>query len=248
MKLYGMLFLLAVSGYAHAFDHSPLARVLSEYVDERGNVDYLSLHKNREVLDGYVALLANSGPESTPELFQTREEKLAFYINAYNALVINGVLDRGPEKTSVWRGLISGYTFFVRMRVIVDGQRTNLKLLEDDLIRAGFRDPRIHAAINCASISCPRLRKEVFVADHLDAQLDAAMREFVNDPRNVRVTTTGVSLSAIFDWFEDDFLEFPEDAQAGFTIVDYVNRYRDNPIPRGLKVSYLKYDKGLNTQ
>ncbi|MFT7221453.1 MAG: hypothetical protein ACI8Z1_003075, partial [Candidatus Azotimanducaceae bacterium] len=154
MKLYGMLFLFALSGYVHAFDHSPLALVLSEYVDERGNVDYLSLYKNREVLDGYTALLANSGPESTPELFQNREEKLAFYLNAYNALVIDGVLDRGPEKTSVWRGLISGYSFFVRMRVNIDGQRTNLKLLEDDLIRAGFRDPRIHAAINCASISC----------------------------------------------------------------------------------------------
>ncbi|MFT7220744.1 MAG: hypothetical protein ACI8Z1_002364, partial [Candidatus Azotimanducaceae bacterium] len=82
----------------------------------------------------------------------------------------------------------------------------------------------------------------------LDEQLDAAMREFVNDPRNVLVTTTTVSLSAIFDWFEDDFLEFPEDAHAGFTIVDYVNRYRENPIPRGLEVSYLKYDKGLNAQ
>jgi len=248
MKLYGMFFLFFISGYAHAFDHAPLARVLNEYVDERGNVDYSGLHKNRKVLDEYVALLANSGPETTPEHFQTQEQKLAFYLNAYNALVIDGVLDRGPEKTSVWRGLISGYTFFVRMRVVVDGQETNLKSLEDDLIRAGFRDPRIHAAINCASISCPRLRKEVFVADYLDAQLDAAMREFVNDQRNVRVTTKTVALSAIFDWFEDDFLEFPEDAQAGFTIVDYVNRYRDDPIPRGLKVSYIKYDKGLNSQ
>lgn len=132
-------------------------------------------------LDSWLARLARQGPKSEPSLFPERNDRLAYYVNAYNALVFQGVLSRGPEKESVWKGgLFSGYSFFVSMKVRLDGETWSLKALEDDLIRKGFADPRIHAALNCASIGCPRLPREAFVPEKLEAQLDAAMREFVN--------------------------------------------------------------------
>ena len=164
------------------------------------------------------------------------------------------MLDRGPEKVSVWKGgLISGYRFFVKRRIAVEGRETTLKKLEDDVVRARFGDPRIHAALNCASRGCPRLPREAFSSERLDEQLDAAIREFVSDRRHVSVDIESrrVLLSKIFDWFEADFLRW-EQAQGteDARILDYVNRYRaeDRAIPRAWNVGYLPYDKGINSR
>lgn len=238
---------------AVGFDYSDWNSVVSRFVDERGLVDYDALAKDRAALDRYLAAIRTQGPESTPELFPARDDRLAYYINGYNALVFEGVLSRGPEKKSVWRGLISGYSFFVRMKVRIDGARTNLKTLEDETIRAGFKDPRVHAALNCASLGCPRLPRRVFLAETLDEQLDAGMREFVAEVRNVRVhaSTRRVELSKIFDWFEEDFIGWlrgrgDEDPR----ILDFVNAYRaaDAQIPRDYRVGYMAYDKAINAQ
>lgn len=231
-----------------AIDHTPFERVLKQYVDSRGFVDYQGLSMNRAEFDGYLQSIATTGPVTTPENFGSDDAELAYYLNAYNALVIEGVLKKGPSIKSVWNGLISGYSFFRWMKVTLDGSQTSLQSLEDELIRARFRDPRIHAAINCASISCPRLRTQVFVEQKLDEQLNASMIEFVNDEAHVRVKSDRVELSAIFDWFEQDFLEYPKPRERSFTIVDYINQYRKVPIAAGLKVTYLKYNKGINSQ
>ncbi len=191
--------------------HARWTAVLSRFVDDRGQVDYAALAKDRGDLDAYLARLASEGPRSTPAAFPGRNERLAYYLNAYNALVFDGVLKRGPERESVWKGgLISGYSFFVRMKHRLDGVEVSLKALEDDTIRKEFADPRIHAALNCASRGCPRLPREAFSPSTLDAALDAAMTEFVSEERNVRIDPVSrtVFLSKIFDWFEKDFLDF----------------------------------------
>ena len=245
---------LVSSGQAiAAFSHDQWTAVLERFVDDAGRVDYHALNADRTQFDDYVRRIETDGPRSSPEEFPTRNDRLAYYINAYNALVFDAVLDRGPEEKSVWRGLISGLKFFVRTKVTVDGEVTNLKRLEDDLIRDQFADPRIHAAVNCASISCPRLPREAFTAPMLDAQLDAAMREFVSTASHVHVDDASetIYLSKIFDWFTDDFLEW-EQAQGATepTLVGYVNRYRapDSRLPEGYRVRFLKYDKGINSQ
>ncbi len=209
-------------------------------------MDYLGLSRNREELDRYLDSIRGTSPRSHAELFPDRNHELAYWINAYNAQVVAGVLDRGPEDKSVWSGgLISGYRFFVRRKVVLGGESVSLKKLEDDWIRAGYGDPRIHAALNCASRSCPRLPREPFVGRRLDDQLDAAMREFVADPRNVRLRDDGrVELSKIFDWFTSDFLAEAPD------LVAYVNRYRPSEalLPEDAEVVFLEYDKGINAQ
>ena len=235
------------------FSHDDWTTVLQEFVDDRGLVDYQELARQREIFDRYIAAVESSGPRSRPEAFPTRDHRLAFYINAYNAQIFNGVLDRGPEEISVWRGLISGLKFFVRRKITVDGEEMSLKSFEDKLIREGFQDPRIHAALNCASISCPRLPRSAFQAETLQEDLDAAMREFVADPRNCSVDRAKetVYLSEIFDFFPEDFIEYEK--RQGNTqprLTDYVNRYRvsGQKIPRDYRILYYEYDKGINKQ
>lgn len=262
-----ILFLVvAQSSFAlEKFSHSEWESVLEDYVDEAGLVDYKGLSKNRNTFDRYLTRIENKGPVSNPELFPTRDDELAFYINAYNALVFKGVLDRGPEEDTVWSGLISGFLFFEWMDINIDGQMTSLKLLEDDIIRARYRDPRIHAAINCASMSCPRLPGVAYTGDLLDVQLESSMREFANAESNVRVHGGKLYLSSIFDWFADDFVFFERqtagrrNGKAGIDnnvsnrqdlVVDYINRFRTpaDQLDRNLSIEFIEYNKDINKQ
>lgn len=234
------------------FAHDDWARVLERFVDARGRVDYEGLAADREILDRYIRAVEAVSPESHPDRFPTRGAELAYYVNAYNAQVVRLVLDRGPEKTSVWSGIPSGSQFFVNTRIEIGGETTNLKKLEDDVIRARYRDPRIHAALNCASIGCPRLPRVAFEPAKLEAQLDAAMREFVSESRNVRLDKkrSTVFLSKIFDWFRQDFVAAEADrGNPDGSVLDFINRFRkDAPIPPGYRIEFLPYDKGLNKQ
>ncbi len=241
----------AAGGGDAVFTHDDWDAVLGEFVDDRGLVDYAGLARDREALDRYLAAIAEAGPESTPGRFPTRDHELAYYINAYNALVFAGVLALGDDAGTVWGGLIDGYPFFVGTKYRIDGRKINLRNLENKIVRARYGDARIHAALNCASLGCPRLPDTAFRPASLDATLDAAMTEFVSDPRHVRVDHDAkvVHLSKIFDWFRDDFLD--DEREAGNdapNLIDYVNRFRgDTPaIPRDYDVEILKYDEGLN--
>lgn len=104
VTLLGLLTEVCVLADPPHFSHEEWTQVLSRFVDERGLVDYGALAEQRDVFDPYIAKIESSSPETHPELFATREEKLAYYINAYNAMVFKGVLDRGPEEESVWKG------------------------------------------------------------------------------------------------------------------------------------------------
>ena len=240
------------AGDAAEFDYRDWTSVLSRFVDDRGQVDYAALAVDRAALDRYLELIAESGPQTTPERFATREDELAYYVNAYNALVFQGVLDGHVDADSVWRGLIPGYSFFVKKKFRLDGQSINLRNLENKLVRARFGDARIHAALNCASVGCPRLPTTAFEADGLEKTLNDAMAEFVSNENNVRVDPAErtLYLSKIFEWYRDDFLD--DEREAGNddpNLVDYVNRFRSKdttPIPRDYAIRFLEYDKRLN--
>lgn len=238
---------------AKQFSYDEWTKILQQYVDEKGYVDYTSLNDNSAPLDAYTARIEQTSPVNAPELFPSTDAQLAYYINAYNALVFKAVLERGPETESVWKGLISGLNFFVRTPIYVGGDKTNLRKLENKVIRDEFKDPRIHAALNCASVSCPRLFQEAYLPETLDQQLDAAMSEFVNSEQHVKVDATAktVMVSAIFDWFDKDFIEYEQaNGNPSPNIIDHINRYRapGSEIARDFKVEYLEYDKRINNQ
>jgi len=233
------------------FSHEDLATVLESVVSEQGLVNYQALSGDRTALDRYVKQILEVSPKNRPELFPGEEDQLAYYINAYNALVLDKVLEKGLDRDSVWGFTGTGYGFFVQSKVKLGGKTTNLKDLEDDIIRQEFEDPRIHAAINCASLSCPALPQMPFLPGNLSAQLDRAMQSFVADERNVREEKGELLLSKIFDWFRVDFIGYEQSqGTESPALADYINRFLpdDRQLDRTLPVTFLEYDKGLNRQ
>lgn len=187
-------------------DHRAWDALLREHVSPDG-VDYRSLAAERARLDGYLAELERArGVDHWP-----REERLAFWMNAYNALVVARVLDSypvvGADPAHPERSVLQIPGFFDELTHSVAGRTITLDQLENDVLRAGFQEPRIHFAIVCAARSCPRLRPEAYSADRLEEQLEAQARSFFGDAsKNVFDVGAGrVGLSQIFRWFSEDF-------------------------------------------
>lgn len=239
---------------ASKFSHEDWNKVVGKFVNAKGYVNYEALAKDRADLDRYVAAIEKTSPKSSPDAFPTKNDKLAYYLNAYNAMVFKGVLSRGPEKESVWKGgLFSGYSFFVGMEILIGGEKLSLKKLEDKYVREDFKDPRVHAALNCASKGCPRLPQVAFDPEKLDEQLNAGMTEFLGEARNVTVDDAAktVTLSKILDWFDKDFIGYEKaNGNANANQIDYVNRYRGSlpKVPRDYKIKFFEYDKSVNAQ
>ncbi|MEM8714048.1 MAG: DUF547 domain-containing protein, partial [Planctomycetota bacterium] len=161
-------------------------------------------------------------------------EEIAYLINAYNALAMYGVLHAGVRPKAKIR-------FFYLREFEENGRRISLYDFENDVIRKRG-EPRIHFALNCMVRSCPRLPRVPFTGTALNSQLEAAAHEFFNDPRHVQLEPDRktVRFSAILDWYESDFLDVAP------SLIDYANRYRDEPIPEDWKVRFLDYDWTLN--
>jgi hypothetical protein len=165
-------------------------------------------------------------------------------LNAYNALVRKRVRDEGVT-TDGFMGFFKRQRLFRLSRVTVGGRAMSLSTYENTVIRP-LGEPRVHFALDCGVRSCPRLPHEAFDADELDAQLESAAREFLNDSRNVRVEAAAreVWLSSIFDFYAEDFA--PDRKRE--SLVAYVNRYRDEPIEPKLTVKFIPYDWRLTPQ
>ena len=241
---------------AEPFDHSALDRALRVYVDARGWVDYTGLKGRPEDLNAYVALLGRVSPANHPERFPSRADSLAYWINAYNAFVLKGVVDHYPVKSVKDIKILSG--FFNRTDFTAGGKTYTLNDIEHGILRGVFQDPRIHAAINCASIGCPRLPQKAFQPGDLDARLEEEMWAFIREPRNVRIDwkEPAIYLSEIFKWFEEDFTGWYRRTKGvkEARIIDYLMRYlpeEDRALLKAhpaVKVRYIDYDWRLNDQ
>lgn len=238
------------------FDHSHAAwtAILEGAVDGDGLVDYAALRKAPEALDRYLAALAATTPEDHGDW--TRDQRFAFWINAYNAFTIQLVRDEGPvssiRKLGGWFGSPWEIKFIPMPLFDPEEKGKDLMLdeIEHELIRPVFKDARVHAAVNCASRSCPPLRREAYRAADLDAQLDEQVRLWLADATRNRVTRGAKSLrvSKIFKWFDEDFGDDREE------IVEWIADHVGDPeLARDLKaragsikLSYLDYDWSIN--
>jgi hypothetical protein len=246
---------LAISACATAadrFDHSLLDSVLQRFVDDDGLVDYAGLKRDSALLSEYCDLLADVSPENNPERFPTSGDSLAYWINAYNAFVLKGVVDAYPVASV--KDIRLFYGFFKREEFIAGGRKLTLDDIEHGTIRKQFDEPRIHAAVNCGAISCPRLQRNAYTAADLDAQLDRAMREFAGGSVHVQLDRDSrtVRLSRLFDWYGEDFTGWLSNPDP--TVLDYITQYRDESdraflgsAPK-LKLDFMKYDWSLNDQ
>lgn len=254
MRLAAVLFALAVSGCATTLvpppftgEPTPLrppldawARVLKTHVDEQGRVDFIGLSRNRLDLDRYVSWIYDNGPYNRPDLFRAPEQVLSYHLNAYNALAMYNVLETGIPETHA--GFAKVRFFYLRV-LFVGGQNLSLRDYENDIIRK-LGDPRVHFALNCMSVSCPRLPREPFTPEKLEQQLERETRRFFAEERNVRVDTAErtVYLSEILDFYPEDFLAVAP------SLIAFVNRYRDPPAPEDYAVEFTPYDWTINRQ
>ncbi|MGE0388309.1 MAG: DUF547 domain-containing protein [Gammaproteobacteria bacterium] len=219
------------------------AAVLQRFVDDRGRVAFERLREDRADLDRYVAWIAGVSPRSDPRAFAGRDQVLAYYINAYNALAMHGVLEAGlPED---FGSFLKRARFFKFRAVTIGGERTSLYDLENDVIRP-LGEPRVHFALNCMVRACPRLPREPFDAVTLDARLDAAAREFFASDTHLRIDDARreIRVSEILKFYTEDFV-------AGGKVQDlpgYIDRYRSPPLPAHYRVRFIPYDWTLNRQ
>jgi hypothetical protein len=233
------------------FPYALLDEVLRQYVNERGLVNYTALAQDRGVLDRYVAYLDLYSPENTPAMFPSRPEQLAYYLNAYNALVLYNVLEH-PLLTDISE---QKFDFFYRTTFMIGDEIYNLYELENHLIRPRYQDPRVHFALNCASIGCPKLPQEAFVPERLEEQLDRETKEFLSEARNIKLQDETLLLSQIFEFYTEDFTSFERAQGASGTahelLLSYVNRYlsaNQRLSPPHVTVEFFPYDWTLNKQ
>ena len=251
-----------------AFSYDDYAAVLNKHVDDRGMVHYAGLKADRSRLDSFARALARVDANAYGKW--PRGEKIAFWINAYNALTLKLIVDHYPIKA----GLVSGMAYpknsiqqipgrWSKIQYRVLGRKMTLNQIEHDVLRAEFDEPRIHVALVCAAMSCPPLRDEPYAGKKLDSQLVDQARKFLADSRRFRIDPDAgkVYLSAIFQWFGKDFVgkHKPKEGFAGHdettrAVLHFVSKSlpaagaKDKKFLREgkYKVGYLKYDWSLN--
>lgn len=225
---------------------SALARwetVLQRFVDGKGRIDFEALAAERGDLDAFVDWIARVSPATAPELFPTPQHVLAYHINAYNALAMQGVVD--AEIPDGFGSFFDRLRFFKLRSVTIGGVKTSLHDYENKVIRP-LGEPRVHFALNCMVRDCPRLPREPFRPETLDAQLEAAAREFFSKERHLRIDHEKgeIWVSEILDFYTEDFTG-NDDPQG---LVFYVNRYLADPVPVDYRVRFIRYDWTLNRQ
>lgn len=253
--LAGLTLVLGWRSVDPPFDHghSGLAAVLDEVLEEE-LVDYAALRRAPEPLDSYLAALASVTPRQVQGW--SRAQRFAFWINAYNAFTLQLVRDEGPVKSikeiggwfgSPWRRrFIPLGSFDPKGK----GRRLSLDDIEHRILRPGFKDARLHAAVNCASRGCPPLRPEPYQAATLERQLTEQARSWLLDRgrNDLRVDRGAVRVSRIFDWYEEDFGD--GDAEVVGWIASQLEEGHQADALRaagpGVKVRYLDYDWGIN--
>ena len=208
--------------------HNRWSIELLKFVDENGQVDYVNWSKNRVGLDAYISALKKNHPKP----HWTKNQIMSYWINAYNALTIKIILDNYPvssikEIKNPWSKKIINY----------DSNTYSLDDIEHSILRK-MGDPRIHFAINCASISCPKLLNTAYLPHKIDYQLDKAASYFINNTDKNKITKNEVIISKIFFWFKKDFGNKNQ-------LLNFINKYKKlkNPNP---KIKYHSYNWNLN--
>jgi hypothetical protein len=258
--IFSLWLLLAGAAYAQ-FDHSHAqwTALLKKHVrvidgGKASQLSYAGIAADRAQLKTYLDALAKVS-EGEFKAFN-KNQQLAFLINAYNASMVEKILVRYPNIKSVWDyGKLIGNPFKDNF-VSLLGKKMTLDNIEHDTIRAAgaYDDPRIHFAVNCASIGCPMLREEAFVGDRVDAQLEEQTMRFMTDRSRNRVNAEGrLEVSKIFDWYGGDFKK----GHKGFKTLEsffakYATLLTDNAAHQQavrdgkVAIAHLEYDWGLN--
>lgn len=218
-------------------------QTLTDYVDDHGRTDFKALTDNSATLASFVNAIEAVSPASNPELFDTRDKVLAYHVNAYNALAMKGIIDRGVPKNL--SSLFKRASFFKFRKIVIGGKKTNLYDYENKVIRP-LDEPRMHFVLNCMVRDCPRLPRQVFTPENLEAALQTATLEFFSKPLHLKKDEQAQTLyvSAILDFYTKDFVASGKKND----LIPYINQYLSEPVADNYKVKYIKYDWTVNQQ
>jgi hypothetical protein len=222
--------------------HAAFDSLLRKHVDEAGMVNYEGFIQDSVSFKEYLQLLSDHHPndENWP-----REERIAYWINAYNAFTIKLIMDHYPVESikDIKNGIPFVNTVWDIKFINIEGAEYDLNNLEHGILRPKYNEPRIHFAVNCASISCPKLQRFAYTGEKLDEQLDQAARDFLTDPDKNKISADRVQLSKILNWYWGDFKDQYDSR------IELVNKYvNEIQVKPEAEVDFLDYDWGLNDQ
>jgi hypothetical protein len=249
-----------------AVSFAPYASVLQAHVNDKGMVNYRSMLANKAPLDAFAASLGALEPQAYESLKDA--EKIALLINAYNALTLEAILANYPIKPSLTGAALYPKNSIRQIPGVWDklefqvlGKATTLDMIEHQMLRKQFAEPRIHLALVCASIGCPPLRNEPYIAERLNEQLDDQTRKFLSAPAKFRIDRQArvVYLSPLFKWYGGDFVKnYGTDKFAGHSEIERaVLHYFSTVLPKAdseflhnekYGIKYMDYDWALNEQ
>ncbi|WP_430468390.1 DUF547 domain-containing protein [Winogradskyella ouciana] len=216
----------------NSLDHSVWDKLLKQNVREDGLVAYEGFKADQKILNDYVQYLS----EQMPDKSWSYEEQLAYFINVYNANTIKLIVDNYPVESI--KKVDATISPFLKNFIFIGEKEFSLADIEKGFLQK-MNEPRIHFAINCASISCPKLLREAYTAENVNELMDRAAKEFINSDKN-NISENSAKVSEIFKWYKKDFLLQSE------SIIDYINQYADTKINPNVELSYIEYNWDLN--
>lgn len=223
---------VAKPAQASTISHDSWDQLLRKYVSSAGKVNYKGFKSDKTAMQAYLDQLSTNPPQSN----WSRNERLAYWINVYNAFTVKLIVDNYPT-TSITK-LEGGKPW--NKRWIPIGEKTyTLDEIENSIIRPRFKDARIHFAVNCASVSCPELLNRAFTASKLTQQLESQTRAYINNSRHNSISASAPQVSQLFEWYAVDF------EQKG-TLIDFLNAYSSTPIQANATVGFKSYNWNLN--
>ncbi len=227
-------------------DHAAWDAFLQRYVStDRAGLNRLAYGRvsanDKAALKAYLERLGG-----TPVSRLARDEQRAFWINLYNALTVDVVLDHYPVASirdiDISPGLFSNGPWGKKL-IRIEGVEVSLDDVEHRILRPIWQDPRVHYAVNCASVGCPNLMQRAFTAENTESLLDAGARAYINSPRGVSLRGNRATVSSIYSWFQEDF----GDSEAG--VLAHVRQYAEPALRKQLETASIAgydYDWSLN--
>ena len=232
-----------ISGKEPVYSFDAWTVLLKKHVNEEGLVDYKGFIADKDKLQVFLDDLSANPPAKS----WSDNEKIAYWLNAYNAFTIKLIVDHYPVKSIKDLGpkhqIIFINTPWDRKFFKIGGKTMTLNRIEHRILRREFREPRIHFALNCASMSCPKLRREAYVGSKLDEQLTDQAKDFLRDQSRNKPDKEHPKLSAIFDFYGKDMKKW-----SGKTLIQYINQYSPVQMNADADIEYLDYDWSLNKQ
>ncbi len=221
-------------------NHQQWTTLLQKHVDKNGMVNYKGFQNDSLFLQAYLNDLSINPPD---ENSWTNEDQIAYWINLYNAFTLQLIINHYPLKSIKDIGSAIQIPFinspwdikFIR----INGKKLDLNNIEHAILRKKFNEPRMHFAINCASISCPKLRREAYTGKKLHAQLNEQAILFINDSTRNNISNTQANISKIFRWFKGDF------TKKGSLIV-FLNKYSNEKLDQDADINFMDYNWTLN--